>query len=79
LDFCRISLRGKKLPPGADDFTSFLRAYIAGGPEAQVFCEQTCAASRELKQWCERNKDRCYFPEWLLKRWKMFVDPDSSG
>jgi len=29
LDFCRISLRGKKLPPGADDFTSFLRAYIA--------------------------------------------------
>ena len=29
LDFCRISLRGKKLPPGAEDFTSFLRAYIA--------------------------------------------------
>ena len=29
LDFSRISLRGKKLPPGADDFTSFLRAYIA--------------------------------------------------
>ena len=29
LDFCRISLRGKKLPPGADDFTYFLRAHIA--------------------------------------------------
>ena len=29
LDFCRISLRGKRLPPGADDFTSFLQAYIA--------------------------------------------------
>ena len=41
--------------------------------------EQTCEASRELKQWCERNKDRCYIPEWLLKRWGMFVDPDFSG
>jgi DNA-binding transcriptional LysR family regulator len=29
LDFSRISLRGKKLPPGADDFTSFLQGYIA--------------------------------------------------
>jgi DNA-binding transcriptional LysR family regulator len=29
LDLCRISLRGKRLPPGADDFTSFLQAYIA--------------------------------------------------
>jgi DNA-binding transcriptional LysR family regulator len=29
VDFCRISLRGKRLPPGADDFTSFLQAYIA--------------------------------------------------
>jgi len=35
--------------------------------------------TRELKQWCERNKDRCYIPEWLLKRWGMFVDPDFSG
>ncbi len=41
--------------------------------------EQTCEASRELKQWCERNKERCYIPEWLLKRWEMFVDPDLSG
>jgi DNA-binding transcriptional LysR family regulator len=29
LDFSRISIRGKKLPPGADDFTAFLRGYIA--------------------------------------------------
>jgi LysR family transcriptional regulator, carnitine catabolism transcriptional activator len=29
LDFCRITSRGKKLPPGADDFTSFLKGYIA--------------------------------------------------
>ena len=24
--------------------------------------------SEKLKQWCERNKDRCFVPEWLLKR-----------
>ena len=29
VDFSRISLRGEKLPPGADDFTSFLQSYIA--------------------------------------------------
>ena len=29
LDFSRISRLGKKLPPGAGDFTSFLQGYIA--------------------------------------------------
>ena len=29
LDFFRISLRGKRLPPGADEFTAFLQGYIA--------------------------------------------------
>jgi DNA-binding transcriptional LysR family regulator len=29
LDFSWISNRGRKLPPGADDFTSFLKSYIA--------------------------------------------------
>jgi hypothetical protein len=41
--------------------------------------EQTCAASGKLKEWCERNKDRCYIPEWLLKRWGIAVDPNLSG
>ena len=41
--------------------------------------EQTCATSEKLKQWCERNKDRCFVPEWLLKRWRMSVDPNFSG
>lgn len=40
--------------------------------------ERTCAASRELKAWCERNKDRCYIPEWLLKEWGMSADSDLS-
>ena len=41
--------------------------------------EHTCVASEELRQWCERNKDRCYIPEWLLKQWRIAVDPNVSG
>jgi hypothetical protein len=41
--------------------------------------EQTCVASVKLKQWCERNKDRSYVPEWLLKRWQISVDPNFTG
>jgi hypothetical protein len=41
--------------------------------------ERTCAASRDLRDWCKRNKDRCYIPEWLLKEWGMSVDPDVTG
>jgi len=40
--------------------------------------EQTCAESLDLKRWCELNKNRCYIPEWLLKRWGMTVDPNVS-
>jgi LysR family transcriptional regulator, carnitine catabolism transcriptional activator len=29
LDFCRISVRGKKLPAGAEEFSAFLQGYIA--------------------------------------------------
>jgi hypothetical protein len=41
--------------------------------------EQNCVGSEELRQWCERNNDRCYIPEWLLKRWQISVDPNFSG
>jgi len=37
--------------------------------------ETTCATSERLRQWCERNKDRCYIPEWLLERWGISVEP----
>jgi DNA-binding transcriptional LysR family regulator len=29
LEFQQISSRGKKLPPGADEFTAFLKSYVA--------------------------------------------------
>jgi hypothetical protein len=41
--------------------------------------EQTCMTSEKLRQWCQSNKDRCYIPEWLLKKWRMSVDPNVSG
>jgi hypothetical protein len=32
------------------------------------------ASSLELKRWCERNRNRCYVPEWLLQEWGMAVE-----
>ena len=31
-------------------------------------------SSRELKRWCERNRNRCYIPEWLLEEWGFTVE-----
>jgi hypothetical protein len=31
-------------------------------------------SSRELKLWCECNRNRCYVPEWLLKEWHLEVE-----
>jgi hypothetical protein len=36
-------------------------------------------ASRELKRWCERNRNRVYIPEWLLEEWKIEVEAIFSG
>jgi hypothetical protein len=35
-------------------------------------------SSRELRAWCEQNRNRCYVPEWLLKEWGITVDPNFS-
>jgi len=35
---------------------------------------ETCIASTELRHWCERNKNRCYIPEWLLNKWGIEVN-----
>jgi hypothetical protein len=31
-------------------------------------------SSKELRVWCERNKNHLYVPEWLLKEWGITVD-----
>ena len=35
---------------------------------------KTCVRSSELRRWCERNKNHCYIPEWLLQAWGIEVD-----
>ncbi len=35
--------------------------------------EQQYAESRELRLWCHENCNRCYIPEWLLKKWGIVV------
>jgi hypothetical protein len=39
----------------------------------------TYTSSRELRSWCERNRNRCYVPEWLLKKWGITVDINFSA
>ena len=36
-------------------------------------------SSRELRIWCEQNRNRLYIPEWLLKEWGITVDLGFSG
>jgi hypothetical protein len=36
--------------------------------------KKSCASSSELRRWCERNKNHCYIPEWLLQAWGIEVD-----
>jgi hypothetical protein len=36
-------------------------------------------ASAQLKHWCERNRNRCYVPEWLLEAWRLTVKESFSG
>ena len=39
-------------------------------------CEKSYAKSRELREWCELNRDRFYVPEWLLAVWDLSVNSD---
>ena len=40
---------------------------------------ETYSSSRQLRAWCERNRNRLYVPEWLLKEWGITVDATLSG
>ena len=37
------------------------------------------ASSRELRAWCEQNRNRCYVPEWSLEEWGITVDLNFSA
>jgi hypothetical protein len=49
-----------------------------GGERRLGLTEPNYATSEHLRSWCEHNLDRCYVPEWLLKRWGMAVDPNAA-
>jgi hypothetical protein len=36
--------------------------------------KETYSSSIQLRTWCERNGNRCYVPEWLLKEWGILPD-----
>jgi hypothetical protein len=36
-------------------------------------------SSRELRAWCERNRNRLYIPEWVLEEWGITVDLNFSA
>jgi hypothetical protein len=40
--------------------------------------EDNYESSDHLRRWCEDNRYRFYVPEWLLKRWRMSVDPNAA-
>ena len=40
---------------------------------------ETYFLSTELRRWCERNRNRCYVPEWLLEIWGITVDVTFSA
>ncbi len=40
---------------------------------------ETYFLSDRLRIWCEKNRNNCYIPEWLLKAWNMSVTSDLTG
>jgi hypothetical protein len=65
---------GRPIPPAPALATEFeLRVR-----QLQLTAE-TYTSSRELRAWCEQNRNRVYIPEWLLKEWGITVDPNFSA
>ena len=60
---------GRPIPPVPALLTEFeLRAR-----HLQLTAEMY-TSSRDLRAWCERNRNRIYVPEWLLEEWGITVD-----
>ena len=65
---------GRPIPPAPNLSTEFeLRVR-----QLQLTAEMY-TSSIELRTWCERNRNRLYIPEWLLKEWGVIVDLGFSG
>jgi hypothetical protein len=65
---------GRPIPPAPALATEFeLRVR-----QLQLTAE-TYTSSRELRAWCEQNRNRVYIPEWLLEEWGITVDPNFTA
>ena len=65
---------GKSTRPLPALLTEFeMQVARLGLPKAQY------VTSAPLKRWCERNRNRCYVPEWLLEAWGLTVEATFSG
>jgi hypothetical protein len=53
-------------PAGPSEFEMFVKR-LRLAPESY-------ASSAALKDWCKRNRNRCYVPEWLLEEWGIAVE-----
>ena len=60
---------GLPMPPAPVIATEFEVQVRELGLSAQEY-----VSSIALRSWCERNRNRVYVPEWLLKEWDMRVD-----
>src|SRR5213595_1281318 len=60
---------GKPLPTPAVVATEFEGVALRLG-----LTKETYSSSGQLRIWCERNGNRCYVPEWLLKEWGIMPD-----
>lgn len=58
------------IPPFATEFERHARQL--------KLTEAMYAFSRELRVWCDRNRNRVHIPEWPLKEWGMTVDATSG-
>ena len=65
---------GRPIPPAPVLVTEF-ETRVA---QLQLTVEMY-TSSRELRIWCERNRNRVYIPEWLLKDLDIAVDAFFSG
>lgn len=65
---------GKPIPPTPAIATEFELQVLELGLTKEMY-----TSSRELRTWCERNRNRFYIPEWLLAEWRITVEPDNSG
>jgi len=60
---------GKPLPSSPAVPTEFEGVALRLG-----LTKETYSTSSQLRIWCQRNGNRCYVPEWLLKEWGIIPD-----